>query len=319
MIDLLPDDEQQALAASFAEVLAAEAPLARLHGETDGDRALLRQLAELGWIGLGVAAGKGGLGCGAVEEILLMREAGRQLVGPGLAATMLAAHLAEDPAPFIDGSRRAALAIPAGDGDWFRLDHRAGDASVAAGEGLALVADRAFANLETSRSIDDSVALERGTLQAPAGDIDAARRLALWTAAILTGTAEAARDMAVAYAKVREQFGQPIGAFQAIKHRCADMALRCEAAWTQTSFAALAIDGGRGDAAFQVSAARLIAGEAALQNSRANVQVHGGIGFTEECDAQLLVRRTQLWLHIAGSSRAHQRALLACPSPGADA
>ncbi|GAA4819005.1 acyl-CoA dehydrogenase family protein [Sphingosinicella ginsenosidimutans] len=319
MIDLLPNGEEQALAENFAQVLAAEAPLARLHQGTDADHALIRQLAGLGWAGLGVPVDRGGLGCGAVEEILLMREAGRQLVGPRLAATMLAAHLAQEPTPFIDGSRGASLAIPAGDGSWYRFDHRPGDACIAAGEGLALVEEGAFANPVASRAIDDSVILERGTLNAPAGDDFASRRFALWVAAILVGTAEAARDMAVAYAKVREQFGQPIGAFQAIKHRCADMALRCEAAWAQTSFAALALGGQRSDAAFQVSAARLIAGDAALQNSRGNVQVHGGIGFTEECDAQLFVRRTQLWLHIAGSSRAHQRILLACQPPGIEA
>lgn len=319
MIDLLPDDEQQALANSFAEVLAAEAPLSRLHGEVDGDRALIRQLAELGWIGLGIAADKGGLGCGAVEEILLMREAGRQLVGPGLVATMLAAQLAEDGRPFIDGSRQASLSAPAGDGQYFCLDHRRGDASVITGDSLSLIEEHSVSNASESRSIDDTVSLARVTLQAPAGDAAAAGRLTLWTAAILAGTAEAARDMAVAYAKVREQFGQPIGAFQAIKHRCADMALRCEAAWTQTCFAALALDGVRDDATFQIAAARLIAGDAALQNSRANIQVHGGIGFTEECDAQLLVRRTQLWLQIGGGTRSHQRALLACPAPRADA
>ena len=75
----------------------------------------------------------------------------------------------------------------------------------------------------------------------------------------------------------------------------------------------------RSDASFQIAAARLIAGDAALQNARANVQVHGGIGFTEECDAQLLERRTQLWLQIGGGTRAHQRALLACQAPGAEA
>jgi len=319
MIDLLPDDEQQALASSFADVLAAEAPLSRLHREVDGDRALIRQLAALGWIGLGIPADKGGLGCGAVEEVLLMREAGRQLVGPGLVATMLAAQLADDGTPFIDGSRQASLSIAAGDGQYLRLDHHPGDASLATGDGLTLIEEHAFSNAIESRGIDDTVALSRATLQVPSGDSEAAERLTLWTAAILVGTAEAARDMAVAYAKVREQFGQPIGAFQAIKHRCADMALRCEAAWTQTCFAALALDGGRDDATFQIAAARLIAGDAALQNSRANIQVHGGIGFTEECDAQLLVRRTQLWLQIGGGTRSHQRALLACPAPGADA
>jgi alkylation response protein AidB-like acyl-CoA dehydrogenase len=319
MIDLLPDETQRTLAESFAEILAAEAPLSRLHGDPQGDRALIRQLATLGWLGLGLPEARGGLGCGATEEILLMREAGRRLIGPGLAATMLAAHIAEDGGPFVRGERFAAIAIPDGDGGHLLLDDAHADAIVAvSGGGVELVERHCVANRTETRAIDDSVALARAALQA-GGDIRPAGRLTLWSAAVLTGMAEAARDMATGYAKLREQFGQPIGAFQAIKHRCADMALRCEAAWSQTVFAALALDAARDDADFQLAAARLVAGDAALANARGNVQIHGGIGFTEECDAQLLVRRTQLWLNIGGGTRMHQRALLAAPAPGTDA
>lgn len=311
MIDLLPDDAQQALADNFAEVLAAEAPLARLREPGGSDRKLIAMLAGLGWTGLGIAPEQGGIGGGAVEEVLLMREAGRWLVSPNLAATMLAARLADltVAADLIGGVHEAALAF-----DQYRLDGREAALTVyLAQEGAGIVDIEDAAAI---RAIDDSVTLERIRVALPKhADAAAGRRFVLWSGAVLAGMAEAARDMAVAYAKVREQFGQPIGGFQAIKHGCADMALRCEAAWTQVAFAALAEDAGRSDAAFQVAAARLIAGDAALRNTRANVQVHGGMGFTEECDAQLLVRRTQVWLAASGGERRHQRAILAAPSP----
>lgn len=311
MIDLLPDEAQQALADSFAQVLAAEAPLARLHQADARDDRLLAALAELGWLGLGIAPEHGGIGGGAVEEVLLMREAGRALVSPCLAAAMLAARLAEpeSAAAVIAGHRLAAIAF-----DRYRIDGTEAALTVYLGsEGASLVT---LADAVPIRAIDDSVTLERIRVAPPASEDGAAlRRFTLWAGAVLAGMAEVARDMAVAYAKVREQFGQPIGGFQAIKHRCADMALRCEAAWTQVAFAALAEDGERSDAQFQIAAARLIAGDAALSNARANVQVHGGIGFTEECDAHLLVRRAQLWLAMSGGERRHQRDILAAPSP----
>jgi len=76
------------------------------------------------------------------------------------------------------------------------------------------------------------------------------------------------------------QFGRPIGVNQAVKHACADMATRCEAASSLLFFAALGLREGRPDAAFQVAAAKRIATAAAYANARANVQIHGGMGFT---------------------------------------
>jgi alkylation response protein AidB-like acyl-CoA dehydrogenase len=126
----------------------------------------------------------------------------------------------------------------------------------------------------------------------------------------LAGVAEAARDMAVSYAATRVQFGQLIGAFQAVKHACADMAMRAEAAAAQTFYAALLVTAGNADTASDVASARLIAGKAALDNAKANIQVHGGMGFTQECDAHLYLKRAQLFSALNGS-RARQLAQLA--------
>ena len=140
-------------------------------------------------------------------------------------------------------------------------------------------------------------------------------RAAVLSAAMLVGLAEAARDQGAAYAQERVQFGKPIGVFQAIKHPCADMAVRCEAAWSQTCYAALALRDGLGDAAFQVSAAKSLAGDAAKDNASANLQIHGGYGFTTEYDAHTLVKRTHVLNALAGTQRLHLRRVLEAPAP----
>ena len=102
---------------------------------------------------------------------------------------------------------------------------------------------------------------------------DAGRlRLRLMDAAALAGIAQAALDMGVAYAGMREQFGRPIGSFQAIKHHCANMAIAASCARDQTGFAAVAIDEGRHDAAMQVESAVLVAGSAALDKFNASLR-----------------------------------------------
>jgi alkylation response protein AidB-like acyl-CoA dehydrogenase len=131
---------------------------------------------------------------------------------------------------------------------------------------------------------------------------------------MLVGIAEATRDMATAYAKTREQFGKPIGVNQAIKHRCADMAVAADAAVNQLLFAALSVQEERPDADFQVAAARVVADQAALTNARHNVQVHGGMGFTAECDAHLYVKRAHLLGRTFGGLRGAQADLLAQPA-----
>jgi alkylation response protein AidB-like acyl-CoA dehydrogenase len=111
--------------------------------------------------------------------------------------------------------------------------------------------------------------------------------------------------MAVSFAKNRIQFGKPIGAYQAIKHRAADMAVRAELAKSQLFFAALSVDEAHPDAAFQTSAAKLVATSAALENTAANVQIHGGMGYTYECDAHLYVTRTHILEFMLGDTRDH--------------
>jgi alkylation response protein AidB-like acyl-CoA dehydrogenase len=110
--------------------------------------------------------------------------------------------------------------------------------------------------------------------------------------------------MGVAYAGTRAQFGRPIGSFQAVKHHCANMAGAARRARDQTCFAAVALDEGRADAALQVECALFVAGSAALDNAGKNIQIHGGMGFSDEADPHLLLKRAQLLSTIAGGLEA---------------
>ena len=113
--------------------------------------------------------------------------------------------------------------------------------------------------------------------------------------------------MAVSYAGVRQQFGRVIGSFQAIKHHCANMASGARRSRDQTTFAAIALDDGRDDAELQIECALLTAGTVALRNAALNIQIHGAIGFSDEADPHLLVKRAQLYINVAGGLKPRRR------------
>lgn len=336
MIDLLPDDDQQAVLDNLAEVLAAEAPVARLRDGASEDPSLYHRLAALGWIGMGLPEAAGGVGYGLAEEVLLFRAAGRHLLSPTFLAGALAARLAASSGhhdlarSFALGEATACLLsagqdVEMGDavsGRFHRLDGVDSDhAIILTRAGFALL-DNGDLDAVLVKGLDDAVRLDRVDLvghPVRAWSSPSDERLDLHAeiliAAMQVGCAEGARDLAVAYAGMREQFGQPIGAFQAVKHHCADMAVRCEAAWSLTVFAALALQDQRPDAEFQVLSARLIADNAAVKNSAKGIQVHGGIGFTAECDAQLFLKRSRLWEALGEIQSARLGRLLALPEP----
>jgi alkylation response protein AidB-like acyl-CoA dehydrogenase len=116
-------------------------------------------------------------------------------------------------------------------------------------------------------------------------------RIAL--AADMCGGAERVLDLTVEYAKVRQQFGRPIGSFQAIQHRCADMSVEVEKAKAATYYAAWADATAADDAAFAAATAKAIAGDAYRFVTTYAVQVHGGIGFTWEHDVHFFFKRAR--------------------------
>ena len=181
-------------------------------------------------------------------------------------------------------------------------------------------------NWSAISSFDPLVPVAVGTLDGVTAlvSIDDASALRLradvLVASELAGMARATCEQSTQYAKDREQFGTPIGAFQAVKHRCADMAVRAEAAECSVRYAALALIGSGGEenrdsAPFHVHAARAVAADAAIENAQVNVQNHGGIGFTWEHTAHRYVTRSQIRSRTLGTPRGQLGALLAQPAP----
>lgn len=331
-MNLLPTADQVQIIDALRSFLQAQGPLSGSQGNTGpasrdrgiGDAGLWSGLAELGALGLSIAEENGGTGLTAAEEMLAFREFGRALLSPEVLGTCLGARLAAHCGDrtllgeILAGRQRVGLANPRGAATIgpattgaFHLI-AAQDATLVLacdGQGAALLRRPAPCGIAAVPATDHLLSLERSQFDAvapalwvPAQDEPVSRRAMLLLAAYATGMAEATRDMAVAYAKVRQQFGQPIGAFQAVKHRCAEMAIRTEAALCQSAFAALAFDraereqarGGSADAAFQVTAAQMVATDAALRNAASNIQVHGAFGFTAEADAHLYLKRAHV-------------------------
>lgn len=317
IVDLTLSEEQQLIDASVRKLLTDRLPVERLREPANHAAAAEHEawsaLAELGLFGLGIPEARGGLGLGAPEEALVARALGLNLVSPAVVAQMLAPHLAEDDglrAAFIAGEARTAFANAIDAENAHLLDHGGAQQLVLLSGGAALIPRSAAADPSPVEGIDETVSLARvaGAFAAVPRNAEA-DRASLLLAAYLTGIAQATCDMAVAYAGTREQFGQPIGAFQAIKHQCADMAVCAAAAEAQVFHAAITFGHGVDDAA-EVSAARLLAGDAALANARANIQIHGGMGFTAECDAHLFLKRAHLIAVLGSSRRAEQTRLL---------
>lgn len=142
------------------------------------------------------------------------------------------------------------------------------------------------------------------------GGPDDAARLRLVGAALaaagLLGIAERTQELAVDYAKKREQFGRPIGAFQALKHLCADMFVRQEVARAAAYAAGATLDDPHvGDVARAAAAAKITAGEAALENARACIQVYGGMGYTWEMPCHYYLKRTWVLENAFGTVDEH--------------
>ncbi|HEX3705877.1 MAG TPA: acyl-CoA dehydrogenase family protein [Mycobacteriales bacterium] len=314
-MNLTVSDEQRSIVASVGKLLTDV-------GRDDPER-LWQGAVELGWFGLGLPEEQGGAGFGVVEEALVAKEIGHHATPGPLVATVLAARvaaysgcdaLAKD---FLSGSARAAVTIP-GAGDEVTLVD-AGAAThllVAAPDVVSLYAATDCEGRQALPSIDEASTRESARLAGlPLSSLAAAvdpvfRRGSLLTSAVLVGVAEACCDMSTDHAKTREQFGSPIGAFQSIKHRCADMAVGAAVADAQLVFAALSLDEGRPDAAEQVAALRVVATSSAMWNARETIQVHGGMGFTWECPAHLYLKRVHALAGVFGSVRDHQLALL---------
>jgi alkylation response protein AidB-like acyl-CoA dehydrogenase len=333
MVDLIASPDQREIADSVAGFMRDNLPVGRLRPQAksarERDDATWRQIAELGWFGIAMPEEHGGAGFGVAEEMLVSIELGRGLGSPAILASVIGARIAAEAgqaslaADIVSGRVRIGIgkAVEGGaldgaiSGEFYLIDAAAAQYVVLWTDKAAVLVPRSSFVAAAVRATDEGLEVERGTLSgvkaAARVEGDAIpRRTNLLLAAQMVGIAEATRDLAAEYAKIREQFGQRIGAFQGIKHMCADSAVRAEASRAQVTFAALVQAEDRKDAAFQTSAALVVALDAGMRNARTGIQVHGGIGFTYDCDANLFLKRAHVINILAGGARRHQAAAL---------
>jgi alkylation response protein AidB-like acyl-CoA dehydrogenase len=297
-------------------------------GEPKAWRPVFDGLAGLGLFGVAVPEESGGAG-GSIEDLSAMvEEAAKALVPGPVVTTALATLVVSDPqlrAALASGERTAGVALD-GDVEFDATTSRAsgtvpwvlggvaeGLLVVPAG-GKWLLIDSAAADgvaVEPLRATDFSRPLARVVLtSAPVSvletDADQMENLAATLlSAESAGITRWALDTAVAYAKVRQQFGKPIGSFQAIKHLCAEMLCRAEQVAVAAADAArAAVDGDRRQLSIAAAIAAGIGIEAAKANAKDCIQVLGGIGITWEHDAHLYLRRAYgIGQFLGGSAR----------------
>ncbi|MEV5874248.1 acyl-CoA dehydrogenase family protein [Streptomyces sp. NPDC052101] len=281
-------DDQRILKAGVRELLERRFGREALRAAVDApgrlDRALWRALGDAGFFALRLPEADGGVGLGLPEAVLAFEEAGRALL-PG---PLVASHLA---AATVPGAATGETVVTAVDGElveWLEA------ADVVQGDTAGAV---------PLRSLDPLTPLHRTS---PAASGRASCGVAtLLTAAEQLGTAVRVGELAVQHARTREQFGQPIGAFQAVKHLCADLLVRAETARVAVYAAAVTADPA------DIAAARLLADEAAVRGARDCLQVHGGMGFTWEADVHLHLKRAWVRARRGGASTESEELLAA--------
>ncbi|MFC4059195.1 acyl-CoA dehydrogenase family protein [Planomonospora corallina] len=324
------DAEQRLFGETLDKLLAGAGTPAVIRAWAAGDAgpglALWRSLAEAGVLALAVPEAAGGAGPLPVELVTAFHELGRHAVPGPLAETVAAAELlarlgdggpaAEWLPRIAEGSAAVSLVLPP-------AVPYALDAGVAAavwavdGDRLhAAVPGTARSSLDPSRRLFPVTA---GAVLASGPRVRAAAGAAcdlgaLACAAQLAGLGRRLLEVTVEYATARHQFGRPIGAFQAVKHHLADVLVGLEYARPLVHGAALAY--GSPDFPRDVSAAKAAASEAAYAAARTALQVHGAIGYTDEYDLSLWIRRVRALRTAWGSPADHRARVMACLTGG---
>jgi alkylation response protein AidB-like acyl-CoA dehydrogenase len=318
-------DDQRSIKSTAKEFLAARYKADKLRELAEAgeyDPAIWDEMRELGWAGIFVDEEYEGQGLGTVELTILMEELGYALA-PSPFLSNAAAGLVIQHAGSDEQKRRWLPGIASGEqpGALGQLKNGraplvpdAEDASVIVlfdGEtGQVRLVERSAAEVERVDTIDStrkfaSVTADRG--EAVEGDVEGGLcRVATAIAAELTGVAQRTMEMAVDYAKERKQFERPIGAYQAVSHRCAQMLMEVESARALTYFAAYAADHEPEELPLAASSAKAYASDAGWRVSASSLQVHGGIGFTWEHDLHFFLKRAKTDGHLFGTARQHR-------------
>jgi alkylation response protein AidB-like acyl-CoA dehydrogenase len=323
-------DDQREIQRTARELLSERAKPERVREHAEAgctDDALWRELCELGWPGIAISEDNGGQGLGRIELSILCEELGRSLAPVPFLPSVMAAtviELAGSPEqrerwlPGLASGEIVGALGTAVDGV-AELVIGAADAQVIVlteddGSGRVLDAARAqvsaFAAIDPTRSaarVSDS----RDDGEALPGDVPAGiDRALVAVSSELVGVCDRALEMTVAYVKDRKQFGVPVGAYQAVSHRCAQMLLDTEKARATAAFAAWTADADPERLAEAAAMAKAAASDAGREVTASAIQAHGGIGFTWEADVHWLFKRAQIDAALLGGGK-HSRAKLA--------
>ena len=338
--------EEQAMLREAVRGFLGEVPSARdvLEGASPRDpETWTRIVQEQGWQAIVIPEDLGGLGMGWMDLAVVFEELGRTLAPTSMLETAMAtaALLQASPSPARDtalaqladglpgalglGQEDGVIALEMGDG-WLL---NGAISAVVGGEqapGLVMETNDGFflvppaeserlsqETLDVTRPVA-TVSVNGLTLQpgfrlegATAGAVHA--RCETLVAAEAVGAAEACLDLSVEYAKTRHQFDKPIGSFQAIQHKCADMMVAVESARSATWYAAWALDSQAEDARLAARTAKALATDTLSICAGESIQIHGGIGFTWEHDAHLYFKRARGSLELLGTPRTHRAAV----------
>jgi alkylation response protein AidB-like acyl-CoA dehydrogenase len=314
-------EDQRTIKATARELLASRSPFERVRAAAEEGRyddALWGELRELGWPGIAVAEEHGGQGLGSVELAVLLEELGYAvaavpLLGSALAALAIEhAGSAEQRARWLPGLASGELTGALGGVRDLIADAAGASVIVLVEAGAPRVVAREDADVEPVDAIDPTRRYARVSGDGPAlgGDVEGALgRAGAAVAAEVVGVCQRALDMTVDYVSQRKQFGVPVGSFQAVAHRCAQMLLHTEGARSAAYFAAWAADASPERLAEATGLACAAASEAGVEVTGSAIQAHGGIGFTWEADVHWLFKRAQLDAALLGSAPGHRARL----------
>ena len=352
------NDDQQALRDGAHELLEGLAPIAGVRRVVEAggglDRDLWLGMVEQGWLGVALAEADGGLGLGWVELAVLLEAVGRHVAPVPFLTQVLAidalvrAGSGERVESLLGGETLACVAwskasgavTASADGAGWRLSGRSDPTLFAPSAHLAIVvADSSEGPALFSVELDDATrppaepAMDRtrelgwlrldGVAAERLGGSEAVDALvdrgATGVAAEMLGGADRVLEMSVEYAKDRIQFGKPIGSFQAVKHRCADMLVDVEGMRSSAYWAAWCLAAGDHDASVAASTAKVWGSDASRRVMASGLQVHGGIGFTWEHDLHLFLKRAQLDQLTFGDAAYHRERLAGLLRPRVEA
>jgi alkylation response protein AidB-like acyl-CoA dehydrogenase len=328
-------DDQVALQEAARDLLdgyaSAERVRAHLASGAARDDVLWSAMVEQGWLGVAVPERDGGLGLGWVEAAVLLEEAGRHVAPVPLLGALVAIDALQATAwapSLVSGERQGCVAWSprpmAWDGTALTgtpdpvVGAATADVAVVVGLDGVWAIDLVVAGRPpVEPAMDGTQALSWLPLdRAPAvrvGGPEEARRAldlaAVAASAELLGGAARVLEMTAQYAKDRVQFGQPIGSFQAVKHRCADMVVDVEGMRSVAWYGAWALAADDPGASAAASTAKTWCSDAAKRVMASGLQVHGGIGFTWEHDLHLFMKRSQLDQVAFGDAAYHRERL----------